>query len=114
MKRSEVKRLIPVALQELHDAGFERVYYDQLGQQVTRHEEGYLARRDAVRGFLRHINVELDELPSGHVRPAAYKMYTSLGELERAGVIAGEFEPPRDDEQLVRRQYFLLDSALND
>jgi hypothetical protein len=110
MKRQEVEAIIPVALQELHDAGFARVYVDQLGQQITRHETDYLEKRATLRRALGYIGVHIAELPGGHFRPGAYKMYRSLTELEEAGIVKGEFEeslggaPPR-------RQYFLVEQT---
>lgn len=111
MKKSDVLKIIPVALQELHDEGHERVYVDQLGEQVTRHDETYLRRRGAIRKALGHFGVNISELPYGHSRPGAYKMYTSLRLLEEDGVVSGEFEQSHPDDRLPRRQYFLVDTV---
>jgi hypothetical protein len=104
----EVRETIPVALQELHEAGFDQVYVDQLGEQVTRHDESYLARRGAVRRVLGLVNIDIPELPHGHSRPGASKMYQSLRQLEEAGVVAGEFEEPVEGVEYPRRKYFLV------
>ena len=107
MKRQEVEQTIPIALQELHEAGLDKVYVDQLGQQVTRHETKYLEKRDAVRRVLGYVGIKLNELPHGHSRPGAYKMYYALEQLEEAGVIAAELEEPIDGAP-SRRKYFLV------
>ena len=107
MKLQQVVDTIPIALQELADAGHDRVYVDQLGQQVTSHEPEYLERRSRISKILSAIGIKIDEMPPGHMRPGAYKMYRSLGILEEAGVIVGEFEEPKDDAMPVRRVYSL-------
>lgn len=108
MKRDEVRDLIPVALQELHNAGHESVYADELGEQITSHDESFLARRDKLRAIFGKIGVRISPLPSGHIRPGAHKLYPSLSELEEAGIIVGAFEETPEDGRVARRKYSLV------
>src|SRR3954465_2371861 len=105
MRLQQVVETIPVALQELHEAGFDRAYVDELGQPVPRHEPEYLERRSKVRDLLSIVGIKIDEIPHGHMRPGAYKMYRSLGILEEAGVVVGQFEDSREDGKPSRRMY---------
>jgi hypothetical protein len=110
MKKHQLVEIIPAALQELHDAGIERAYVDQLGEQVTLHDKAYLARRAAIRSTLGRIGIDIPEMPNGHLHPRPYRMYPALTVLESTGVVTGAFEPPREDGSPSRRQYFLTSS----
>lgn len=107
MNQAELEATIPIALAELHANGIYQVFVDQLGQQVTRHDETYLSRRNAVRGFLGKVGINIPELPNGRMRPLPHKMHPALTRLEDAGVIVGEFEIAPVDGQKRRRLYSL-------
>lgn len=114
MKRHQVKDIIPVALQELHEAGHDKVYVDELGRRITTFDESYIKRRDRLNGALAHVGIHLSVLGSGHLRPGPAKLYPAIYELEQDGVIGGEFEPPREDGAPSRRKYFLIQMGEND
>jgi hypothetical protein len=92
MKISEVIETIPIALQELRDAGYEPVPIDELGEQVTLHDKVYMARRDSVRRILGHLGIGIPELPYGGLRPRPGIMRPALRQLEQDGVISSEIE----------------------
>lgn len=101
--------IIPIALQELHESGKDKVHFDTLGEQVTLHDESYLNRRTKLRGILKLIGINLKPLPDGHVRPGP-KMYIPLAQLEQTGVVESEFESTTGEE-LSRRVYWLAEDA---
>lgn len=92
MKISELIETIPIALQELREAGYEPVPVDELGEQVTLHDKVYMARRDAVRRFLGHLGIGIPELPYGGLRPCPRIMRPALHQLEQEGVISSELD----------------------
>lgn len=109
MKDSELIEIIPVALHELHESGRDHVYIDELGQQVTRHDEDYLRRRSTVKRFLGYIGIDMPELPSGHTRPNPGSMYVALDRLANEGVVESEFAEQLEAGKPRRRMYRLAE-----
>jgi DNA-binding transcriptional ArsR family regulator len=111
MRRHELQQIIPIALQELHEAGFEQVYVDQLGERISTFETSHLSKRRTLSKVLGAVGIRMPILPSGHLRPGPAKIYPALYALEDEGIVKGEFEPPREDGESSRRMYSLVDSA---
>jgi hypothetical protein len=107
MKREDLEAVIPVALAELRDVGLEAAYFDEIGRQVTLHDEVYLHRRQTARRFLGYVGINIRELPSGFSHPGTAKMYPALLKLEKQGIIAGKFEETTEDDRPRRILYQL-------
>jgi hypothetical protein len=111
MNIKDVQATIPVALQELHDQGHDRAYFDQLCLQVSLHDTDYLAKREWRRGVLNLVGIDYPTVPDHTFHPGVSKMYRSLSVLERAGVIVGEFDEPTPEVEHPRRGYRLAEPA---
>jgi hypothetical protein len=110
LKHSDLLETIPIALGELRVSGHEPAYFDEIGLQVTKHDEVYLQRRKTVRNIIGRIGIRISELPSGFSHPGP-KMYPALAELQGQGLIRGEFEEPRNDGKPSRMTYRLVDQT---
>jgi len=108
MRRADLVELIPKALGELHTAGISWVYYEDLAQQVTLHDETYLKRRARIRGVLSHLGVEYPALPTPGYHPDHLRMGLALDQLEAEGAIVSEIEPDRRADGEPRRNIFSL------
>lgn len=107
MKQKKLLKTIPTVLRELHAAGRPEAYRGELGQQVTRHDKRYMARRKVARQVLGSVGISMKEVPSGFTRPNADRMAAAIKQLKQDGVIE-RFDEPRTDVRAARVPIYRL------
>lgn len=107
MKLEQAVALIPLALREFHEAGYEQVYINQLGRRVMQHDLAFMERRRALNERLRRFGIHRDELPDGFKHPRPYIMSGALNILVGQDIVELVPEPDPASPLRVRTMYRL-------
>jgi hypothetical protein len=107
MKIDRVVELVPLALRELHEAGYEQVYINQLGRRVMQHDPEFMERRQRWNERLGRIGIHRNELPDGFKHPRPYIMSGALNILVGQGIVERVPDPDAPSPLRVRTMYAL-------